>query len=114
MGLDMYLYKKTYVQNWNHTPDERKHTITIMRGGELRTDIKPERISEITESVGYWRKFNALHSWFVQELGDGVDDCKELYFSEDKMKELLEILQKVKNALDNSGKKVQYHHQERW
>jgi len=105
MGLDMYLYKKTYVQNWNHTPKERKFSITIKRGGKKFEGIKRDRISEITESVGYWRKFNALHSWFVQELGDGVDDCKELYFGEDKMKELLEILKKVKTILDNSPKK---------
>ena len=110
MGLDMYLYKKTYVKNWEHTPKERKHTITVKQGGKKRTDINPDRISEITESVGYWRKFNALHSWFVQELGDGVDDCKELYFGRDKMKELLEILKKVKTILDNSPKKkIQVH-----
>jgi len=106
MGLDMYLYKKTYVQNWEHTPDERKHVITVKMGGKKRKDIKPERISEITESVGYWRKFNALHSWFVQELADGVDDCRELYVGEDGLKNALDVLQKVKTALDKAGKKV--------
>jgi hypothetical protein len=110
MGLDMYLYKKTYVQNWEHTPDERKHVITVKMGGKKRKDIKPERISEITESVGYWRKFNALHNWFVQKLADGVDDCKELYVDRNAMKELLETLEKVKSVLDNSPKKkIQVH-----
>jgi hypothetical protein len=105
MGLDMYLYKKTYVKNWDHmTPDE-KHTISVKKGGKKRKDIKPERISEITESVGYWRKFNALHNWFVQKLADGVDDCKELYVERSAMKELLETLEKVKSVLDKSKKK---------
>jgi len=36
MGLDMYLYKKSYVKNWNHTPDEQKHSITVRIGGKIR------------------------------------------------------------------------------
>jgi|LakMenEpi03Aug12_release.lakeMendotaPanAssembly.Ray.scaffolds.fasta_scaffold652562_2 hypothetical protein len=26
--------------------------------------------------VAYWRKFNALHAWFVTNLQDGVDECQ--------------------------------------
>jgi len=29
MGLDMYLYKKTYVQNWEHQTPEQRHTISV-------------------------------------------------------------------------------------
>ena len=47
MGLDMYLYKKTYVQNWEHNPPEQHHQIEIKRGGVLREDIKPNRICYI-------------------------------------------------------------------
>ncbi len=25
--------------------------------------------------VGYWRKANAIHKWFVDNIQDGVDDC---------------------------------------
>ena len=24
----------------------------------------------------YWRKFNALHNWMVQNIQDGVDECQ--------------------------------------
>jgi hypothetical protein len=34
MGLDMYLHKKYYVMNWDHTEPERRHHITIKRGGK--------------------------------------------------------------------------------
>ena len=57
----MYLYKKTYVQNWEHTSPEKRHTFEIKMGGEIRKDIKPERICYIVEQIAYWRKFNALH-----------------------------------------------------
>lgn len=102
MGLDMYLYKKTYVKNWEHHSPEEKHIVTVKKNGKTRKDIKPDRIVYVVEQVGYWRKFNALHSWFVQNCGNGVDDCKEMYVEEQKMIELLEILNKVKSLLDKS------------
>lgn len=29
----------------------------------------------IMEEVGYWRKANAIHKWFVDNVQDGIDDC---------------------------------------
>lgn len=26
--------------------------------------------------IAYWRKFNALHNWFVKYVQDGVDECQ--------------------------------------
>jgi len=95
MGLDMYLYKKTYVQNWEHNPPEQHHQIEIKRGGVLREDIKPNRICYITEQVAYWRKFNALHGWFINNCGGGVDECQDISVDEEKLKELLETLKEV-------------------
>lgn len=106
MGLDMYLYKKTYVKNWEHTAPEYSHKIVVRKGGKVRKDIKPERISYITEEIGYWRKFNALHGWFVQNCADGEDSCQEIYVSKKMMDELLNILLKVKTLLDSSKKKT--------
>ena len=31
--------------------------------------------SRIMEQVGYWRKANAIHKWFVDNIQDGEDDC---------------------------------------
>jgi hypothetical protein len=106
MGLDMYLHKKTYVKNWNHMSKEEKHQITVKKGGKVRKDIKPERISEITEQVGYWRKFNALHNWFVQNCQGGRDECQETYVSEEKLKELLDALKTIAAADAKTAKKV--------
>lgn len=95
MGLDMYLYKRTYVQNWEHNPPEQQHQIEVKKNGVVRNDIKPNRICYITEQVAYWRKFNALHGWFVNECGGGIDECQNIYVEEDKLVELLETLKKV-------------------
>lgn len=102
MGLDMYLYKKTYVQNWEHNPPEQHHQIEIKRGGVLRKDIKPNRICYITEQVAYWRKFNALHGWFVNNCASGLDECQDISVDEDKMKELLETLKEVSSNFDKA------------
>lgn len=95
MGLDMYLYKKLYCKNWEHMKKAEKHTITVKLGGKLRKDVKPERISEITEQVMYWRKANAIHKWFVDNVQGGMDDCKEYYVERDQLMELRDLCQKV-------------------
>ena len=102
MGLDMYLNKHTYVKNWSYYSPEEINKITVKKGGKLRKDIKPERISHIVEEVAYWRKFNALHNWFVNFCGDGNDDCKPIYIRTEQFEELLTLLKTVKEKLDNS------------
>jgi hypothetical protein len=44
--------------------------------------------SEVIEEVMYWRKANQIHKWFVDNVQDGVDDCKEYWVSEEKLQEL--------------------------
>lgn len=95
MGLDMYLYKKTYVKNWDHMTPQQRHEIVVKRGGTVRDDIKPERISEIVEQVAYWRKANAIHKWFVANVQGGVDECQESYVDKEKLAELVSLCKQV-------------------
>jgi hypothetical protein len=106
MGLDMYLYKKTYVKNWEHNGPENQHQITVSKGGVTREDIKPDRICYITEEVAYWRKFNALHGWFVNECGGGRDECQQIYVSSEELTNLLILLKQVQTVVNNSKKVV--------
>lgn len=98
----MYLSKKTYVKNFDYFKPEVRCEVMVSQGGKPHKTIKSERIREVIEEVGYWRKFNALHGWFVNECGDGEDECQEMYVSKDKLKEILNILKQVKTLLDNS------------
>jgi hypothetical protein len=95
MGLDMYLTKKTYVKNWSYMKDEDKWSVTVTRGGKPAELIKPERIREIEEEVCYWRKANAIHQWFVNNVQDGEDDCETYHVSEEKLRELTDLCSKV-------------------
>ena len=94
MGLDMYLYKRSYVQNWEHHSKDERYSISILKGG-MDTHIKPERISYVEEHICYWRKFNALHNWFVQNKANGVDNCQPVLIGSDDLSELLSLLEKV-------------------
>ncbi|MBM5783002.1 MAG: hypothetical protein FJ368_06265 [Pelagibacterales bacterium] len=94
MGLDMYLYKRTDVKNWNFLPNNY-YEVTVKRGGDVYKDIKAERINEVVEEVLYWRKANQIHAWFVTNVQDDVDDCRESFIDYEKLKELLKICKKV-------------------
>ena len=96
MGLDMYLSRKNYVKNWNHMNASELHEVSVKRGGEVRNDIKPERVSYIVEEVGYWRKANQIHHWFVENVQNGVDNCGEYYVSNEKLVELLNLCKSIK------------------
>lgn len=54
----------------------------------------------IHEEVGYWRKANQIHQWFVDNVQDGVDDCN--YHDEVTKEKLEELLDICKEVLDGS------------
>lgn len=104
MGLDMYIYK---VKKTNHTKDE----LLEIDQDILSTDSKaeeflpldqpyPENFADfysIFTKVAYWRKFNALHNWFVTNVQVGIDDCGYYELDKDILIDLLETLLNTKS-----------------
>ena len=88
MGLDQYLYRKSYVRNWEHMSPEELHQITVKKNKKKHPWIDPKNITSITELVGQWRKANAIHDWFVQNVQDGEDNCKEFDVELSQLQEL--------------------------
>lgn len=100
MGLDMRLYKKHYVKNWEHMRPEELHHVTVTKNGQP-TAIKPERVAYITEEVAIWRKANAIHKWFAdRKYYDNYDAMNgvEVWVSREELKELLDTVTKVLDA----------------
>jgi len=60
-------------------------------------DVRKERPwYRIMEEIGYWRKENAIHKWFVEHVQDGIDDCN--YHREvtaEDLKELRDVCHEV-------------------
>lgn len=99
MGLDMYLLKTK----------KTKHSVKEILKLD-RYDLKPEDEDvkdflplykssfiegnySLFEEVAYWRKFNALHSWFVTNVQIGVDDCGTYEVTQDDIDDLLQTLE---------------------
>jgi len=90
MGLDMYLDKRTYVKQWDHIDEAKQYKVEVTRGGEP-TNIDPKKVKYIIEEAGYWRKANAIHKWFVDNIQDGVDDCRDAYAERRDLQTLLDL-----------------------
>ena len=97
MGLDMYLSRKKFIgANYEH----RKiiGSINIKQDNKV-IPIDFKKVSYIEEAVGYWRKANGIHKYFVDKCQDGVNDCKQYYVSTDVLKELLNICKTIKEKV---------------
>ncbi len=98
MGLDMYLSKKTYVQHWDHHSPEETYNVKVTRGGEPVDHIQPNRVSYVEEQVGYWRKSNQIHKWFVDTIQDGNDNCGTYVVEIDDLMNLLDLCKQVRDT----------------
>lgn len=95
MGLDMYLSKRVYV-GANYESKNVQGQINLTSGKENKPiQVKLERVNAIIERVAYWRKDNHIHRWFVENVQDGEDNCKEYYVETDNLKELVALCEKV-------------------
>ena len=61
---------------------------------------------ELTKEVGYWRKANAIHNWFVENVQDGEDDCGYYVVKKEQLKTLQELCEKVYDTLDDNNMKI--------
>jgi len=101
MGLDMYLTKETYIgAEYQHRHIDG--TIFITKEGK-RVPINFNQISEITESVAYWRKANAIHKWFVDNVQEGNDDCGKYQVTIEQLKQLVKICKAVLKDHSKAG-----------
>ena len=83
MGLDMYLTAKKYLSTYDV---EDKKIQTVLKKA-FQTEFLP---NEVAFEAGYWRKANHIHNWFVQNVQNGDDDCKEYWVDKSKLEELKE------------------------
>lgn len=93
MGLDMYLDKYVYVGA------EFKHRhvtgiIDIQVEGK-NVPINFNKVSYVIERAGYWRKANAIHQWFVDNVQGGEDNCGTYFVTKEAMQELLDDVNSV-------------------
>lgn len=100
MGLDMYLEARKFVSGYSHRPiDEQNEYENVLElAGLTRADFSEEAspFAYIELGVGYWRKANAIHQWFVMNVQNGEDNCQKSFLEREKLAELLDTCKQVK------------------
>jgi hypothetical protein len=94
MGLDMFLKARRHLRY----DDERRKSI--------REEFKVPDAWEATEvsfEAGYWRKANAIHKWFVDNIQSGDDNCGEYYVNKVDLEMLRTLCKKVQAEPDRAS-----------
>jgi hypothetical protein len=98
MGLDMYLRASEYIYRHNFNRQTDEDTINpifneIVSRLELENVIDKTGFAGLTIDVpmGYWRKSNMIHHWFVNNLADGVDECQPITVRREDLEQLKEV-----------------------
>lgn len=97
MGLDMYLHARRYVHKpWSEEDQAQYDEIARTVQEKLCSSPIPFTDGFTAEfTVMYWRKANAIHNWFVENHGDGVDECQDIYVGIDGLKDLRDLCGEV-------------------
>lgn len=86
MGLDMYLSKKRFIGG------EERTTLQITG---LQPEVNVAKVECIVEEAAYWRKANAIHRWFVENVQGHRDECASFDVSREQLARLLEVVAQV-------------------
>lgn len=101
MGLDQYLIAKFWFSDWAENKAQYKEIISII-------GLKDEKVCQSTPSltvnvkIGYWRKANQIHKWFVDNVQNGVDNNEDVMVQREQLEHLLTICNEI---LSTKGKK---------
>ena len=95
MGLDMYLNAKRFL--W-HSESELADKLT-----ENFPELGGAKVKEVIAEAMYWRKSNAIHKWFVDNVQNGEDDCGNYDVSREQLQALVDVITEVLNDRSKAG-----------
>lgn len=90
MGLDMFLMAKRFISPYDPADAALTELAKAINFGDGTLEVR-----EVVFVAMYWRKANAIHRWFVDNIQDGVDNCAEYYVDTNKLVELRDLCKKV-------------------
>ena len=105
MGLDMYLYAEKCIsfREWDEDKKEIEKFDKLVELAELNELVDKGHgyvPAYAKVQVAYWRKANAIHKYFVDNVADGVDDCKEVYVQREQLVKLKDICEQINLSKD--------------
>lgn len=108
MGLDQYLYAEKYLSNSEWQDKKIRQQFNDVVEACDASDVMTKAYlpsASVKFQVGYWRKANQVHDWFVNNCQDGEDDCREYRVNREQLEELRDLCQRV---LDNHALASEY------
>ena len=103
MGLDQYLSATEYISRFDYDKDvQAENALFGQIVSQFGVDVDPSGFAglSIDFPMGYWRKSNQVHQWFVDKFADGEDDCRKMFVNRESLEELRELCLQV--LRDNS------------
>jgi hypothetical protein len=98
----MYLYATKYISTYEFNPQEEREqcaqVLDILGATDYLTPQSPG--VEIRVTVGYWRKSNQIHKWFVDHCQDGRDECQYTYIRREQLVELKDLCEQARATKD--------------
>lgn len=94
----MYLNAKRYL--WTF-PEDGPDARTSDAVAEL-LGLPGKEVKEIITRAMYWRKANAIHKWFVDNVQEGTDDCGNYHVSREQLEELRDLILEAIDQKDSS------------
>ena len=97
MGLDMWLYARQYVSDWEFNDSNRKtkELNNILESVGWSRDEINDPFVHVDIPIMYWRKANAIHGWFINNCADGEDNCQSIRVSRETLVQLRDATKKV-------------------
>ena len=75
--------------------EENKKRIAIKKLFPEILDSGNLEYVKVSFEIGYWRKSNHIHKWFVDNVQNETDDCGHYEVSREDLKELLDVCKEV-------------------
>lgn len=74
-----------------------KPNLKTLGGANLHTPegVKHVVFRSIWEEIGYWRKANHIHKWFVDHVQGGEDDCEKYEVTKSNLLDLKTVCEEV-------------------
>jgi hypothetical protein len=106
MGLDMFLRASVHVARYDHNQKDTELGDDLLQVLTRHTGIPFEAVQQPSNSINvevtavYWRKANAIHQWFVDNVQNGVDDCGTYSVSAEDLQRLADLCDEVLSKIE--------------
>lgn len=97
MGLDMYLHEVAYISRYSGLAESmERYKVEFEKADRILDEAGLFKHNVdggvyVKSVVGYWRKANMVHQWFVDNCAEGTDDCRAVYVEDEKLTRLRDL-----------------------